>query len=150
VENGSGAPAIAHGLAFTITSDVIPISAITMSTANSSLQPDEEFAILDGNQFHAALTRINNYDITCNGPIATLFVEANGVPTDIPFEINVTSGAKIKADATLDNITGATAFGMYSGASASTSNLLLDASVTHEHTFRRHTTIYLRMEYRRK
>jgi len=132
VENGSGAAAVAHGLAFTVTSDVIPISRIAMSTTGSSLHPDIEFAILDGNQCHAALTRTDNFDITCGGPIATLLIETNDVPIDIPFEINVTSGVKIKADATLDNITGATAFGMYSGTGANSSNLILDASVTHE------------------
>jgi len=96
VENGSGAAAVAHGLAFTITSDVIPISSIVMSATGSSLHPDLEFAIIDGNQCHAALTRIDNFDVTCAGPIATLLIETDDVPLDIPFEINITSGSKIR------------------------------------------------------
>ena len=132
VENGFGAAAIAHGLAFTVTSDVIPISAIAMSTTGSSLHPDEVFAIPDGNQCHAVLTRTDNFDVTCGGPIAILLIETDDVPVGVPFEINVTSGAKIKADATLDNITGASAFGMYNGIGPISTNLTLNASVTHE------------------
>jgi len=132
VENGSGAAATAHGLAFTISSDVIPISAVAMSATGSSLHPDEAFAITDGNRCHVALTRTDNLDVICDGPIATFVVEASDIPIGIPFEIDVAFGAKIKADATLDNITGATAFGMYNGFAPNTNSIFLDASVTHE------------------
>jgi len=132
VENGTGGAAIAHGLAFTVSSNVIPITAVTMGTMNSSLNPDAEFAILDGNQCHAVLTRTDNFDVTCGGPIATFLVATNDVPVGVPFEIDITYGSKIKADATLDNITGASAFGMYNGIGPSGGNLTLDASVTHE------------------
>lgn len=131
-ENGAGAAATAHGLAFTVTSDAIPISAVTMSTTDSSLNPDEVFAILDGNQCHAVLTRIDGFDVVCAAPIATFLVSIADVPADVLFRINITSGSKIKADATLDRVTGATAFGMSNGIGPSSSNLLLNASVTHE------------------
>jgi len=132
VENGSGAAAIAHGLAFTVSSNVIPISAIAMSTTGSSLHPDEAFAIPDGNRCHVALTRTDNFDVTCGGPIATFLVETSDIPVGIPFDIDIAFGSKIRADATLDNVTGATAFGMYNGFAPNSSNIFLDAAVTHE------------------
>jgi len=132
VENGTGTGANAHGLAFTISSDIIPISAIVVSATGSSLHPDAAFAITEGNLCYVALTRTNNLDVICDGPIATFLVETSDIPVGVPFEIDITFGSKIKADATHDNLTGASAFGMYNGFSPSSNNIFLDAAVTHE------------------
>lgn len=133
VEDPSGVPVTAHGVAFTFQSDDIDINNVTMDVTNSSLQPYDTLTVYDTdqNKFHIALTRNDGDNRTLSGAVAEFIVMTNDVPDGGEFDLNISNGTQIQADGTLSSIASTTAYGTKEGSDPTSSNMILTVVVTH-------------------
>jgi len=113
VEDGTGMPVDAHGVALTIDFGILPVLDIDMDISNSSLAPSDTLTIFNEpeNRFHVALTRTDGSNQICDTPIASLIVIMEDIPSDTTeFEIRIENGNKIEADGTMEDIVGTSMF----------------------------------------
>jgi len=122
VTDASGAPVVAHGVAFAIQFDS-NISNVTMDAINSSLQPHDELTVYDTNQnkLHIALTRIDRNNVLCDGPVATFeIVFNNDVSSGEIFTFTIENGTQILANGTPSSIADLTIYDIYTGTNPTT------------------------------
>ncbi len=130
--NDSDIPALAHGIALTLDLSTIPVEEVLIDIDNSSLEPEEVVSHFDPttNQLELALTRNDNQNVLCSGPVVRLnIVIDDEIPLDT-LEMNL-GGATMLANATINDVGNSSYTTPYSEIGPSSDNMILGISSVH-------------------